>query len=571
VAPALAPSPTTVLSVLAGLCAAWTAAVAGRALRTDEERVQTDLAGPFCLASAVLAGCALAHPVVAGPLSANVISIVPLVAFLLVLVPWNTFAFRYAGRGRLVTRRRTAALVAVTAALVVVYALVAAGVLRPAQDYYASVLLGASTLLLGLVALTFVSAGLVLLAAYRHERVSLAGGLAVVVPVVVLVAAIQVVSLSSFLTRDLLAAIHLLAASAALPVAVARYDVLETRPGTTTLGERAVVEDLDEAVLVVGATGDVVRSNRQADRLFGDDTTGRRVDAVTGTDVDGLRAADTHEQWTAAGYRRFDPRVSTVRSDHGQPLGQTVTLIDVTDREMLEQRIQVLNRILRHNIRNGLDVINAHVEAAVDPEDRSDDPLADVLHVTDDIERMSAKARRIEKLTRDSSSGASEVDLAALVSTVVAEVTDDHPDVTTVVDVPSRTLSLDRELLAFGLRNVVENAIEHNEGPSRRVEVRGTELPVGVRVVVADDGPGVPETEWRVVEAGREEATDHATSLGLWGTKWAVQTLGGELSLRESDLGGTAVVVDLPTADRRVASAERPHAPRATRGETDGQ
>ena len=559
------------LSVLAGICAAWTAVVAARTLRTGEERGQADLAGPFCLVSVALAGCALAHPVVAGPLSANVISIVPLVAFLLVLVPWNAFAFRYAGRGRLVTRRRTAALAGVTASLAVVYALVAVGVLRPAQDYYPSVLLGASTLLLGLVALTFVSAGLVLLAAYRHERVPLAGGLAVLVPVVVLVTAIQVVSLSSFLTRDLLAAVHLLAASAALPVAVVRYDALETRPGTTTLGERAVVEDLDEAVLVVGAAGDVVRSNRQADQLFAADTTGQSVADVTGTDVAGLQAADTHEQWTAAGYRRFDPRVSTIRTDHGQPLGQTVTLIDVTDREILEQRIQVLNRILRHNIRNGLDVINAHVNTAVEREAQSDDLLADILHVTDDIERMSAKARRIEKLTRDASPGTSEGDLAALASTVVAEVTDDYPDVTAVVDVPSRTLSLDRELLRFGLRNVVENAIEHNEGPSQRVEVRGTEMSVGVRIVVADNGPGVPETEWRVVEAGREEATDHATSLGLWGTKWAVQTLGGELSLRESDLGGTAVVIDLPTADQRGPSPEHPPTPRVTRGETDSQ
>lgn len=535
--------------MFAGICAAWTAVVAARALQTDEDQVQSDLAGPFCLVSAALAGCALVHPVVAGPLSANVISIVPLVAFLLVLVPWNAFAFRYAGRGRLVTRRRTAALTAVTASLVIVYALVAAGVLRPAQDSYPSVLLGASTLLLGLVALTFVSIGLVLLAAYRHERVPLTGGLVVVVPIVVLVAAIQVVSLSSFLTRDVLAALHLLAASAALPVAVTRYDTLETRPGTTTLGERAVVEDLDEAVLVVGAAGDVVRSNRQADQLFGADVTGQSIEDITGTDIDDLQAVDTHEQWTAAGYRRFDPRVSTIRSDHGQSLGQTVTLIDVTDREILEQRIQVLNRILRHNIRNNIDVINAHVEAAVDREDRPDDLLADVLSVTDDIERMSAKARRIEKLTRDSSAGASEVDLPTLVSTVVAEVIDDRPEVTTVVDVPSRTLSLDRELLAFGLRNVVENAVEHNEGPSRRVEVRGTEASAGVRIVVADDGPGVPEMEWRAVEAGQEEAIDHATSLGLWGTKWAVQTLGGELSLRESDLGGTAVVVDLPAAD----------------------
>jgi signal transduction histidine kinase len=68
----------------------------------------------------------------------------------------------------------------------------------------------------------------------------------------------------------------------------------------------------------------------------------------------------------------------------------------------------------------------------------------------------------------------------------------------------------------------------------------------GIRIAVVDDGPGIPDDERSVIETGEEDPLEHASSLGLWGSNWAVQAMGGSLSFDESDLGGTAVVVALP-------------------------
>jgi signal transduction histidine kinase len=328
--------------------------------------------------------------------------------------------------------------------------------------------------------------------------------------------------------------------------------VLATRPGTTTLGERTVIEDLDEAVLVLDREGAIILSNRRAERLFGADLDGRTVDDVVETDIATLRGLSTLECWTRRGYKRFDPRVSTVTGGHDETLGQTVTLIDITDRAMLRQRVQVLNRILRHNIRNNLDVIRSHAEFALETgtesgeRDRADEPIERILTVTDKIARLSADAREIERLTRSPSPDQSVVNLPQLVDTVVETVTRDRPDVSMVVDVPAIELSVNSALLRFALRNLVDNAIDHNDSPSPLVEVRGTERESGARITVIDNGPGIPDAEWQVIEAGREEVHDHLTSLGLWGTKWAVQKMGGELSRLERE-SGAAVVIDLPT------------------------
>jgi signal transduction histidine kinase len=539
------------VSGLAGAIAGATAVWSFRALTKGSSRIHEDLLRPFAAVTMVIAAGALCLPVAAGSLRAGVISVVPLLTFLVAFIPWNVFAFRYAGRGDLLTRWRVLTVGSLVAVLLIVYSSVAAGVFRPTQESYSSVLLAASTLLLVLVAITFVSSGLALTATYRHDTVPVTSGVAVVFPIAILVVGIQVVSLSTVLTRDLLASLHFLAAAAAFPVAIARYDVPTTRPGTPRLGERTVIKDLNEAVLVSDTEGVIVRSNRQAERLFGADLDGQDVEDVVGADNGTLREVSTLECWTDQGYKRLDPRVSTVRPGHGRTVGETVTLIDVTGREMLRQRVQVLNRILRHNIRNDIDVIRSHAEFALrhgnksQKPTRADESIERILEVTDQVTRLSADARRVERLTRNSSADQSVVDVPQLVTEVVETVTRDRPDVSVTVQVPTVELSINRELFRFALRNLVDNAVEHNDNPSPSVEVRGIKWESGIRLLISDNGPGIPDAEWQVIEAGREEVYDHATSLGLWATKWTVQTIGGELSRRDTESGAT-VVIDLP-------------------------
>ena len=53
---------------------------------------------------------------------------------------------------------------------------------------------------------------------------------------------------------------------------------------------------------------------------------------------------------TAAGKRRYDPQVSPITDSRGTELGSVLSLRDVTRRELRQQRLAVLNRVLRHNL-----------------------------------------------------------------------------------------------------------------------------------------------------------------------------------------------------------------------------
>ncbi len=66
----------------------------------------------------------------------------------------------------------------------------------------------------------------------------------------------------------------------------------------------------------------------------------------------------------------------------------------------------------------------------------------------------------------------------------------------------------------------------------------------GYVLSVDDDGPGLPESERAALEIDRETQLEHATGLGLWKLRWAVDTLEGSLAVSTDD--GTTVSVTVP-------------------------
>ena len=82
------------------------------------------------------------------------------------------------------------------------------------------------------------------------------------------------------------------------------------------------------------------------------------------------------------------------------------------------------------------------------------------------------------------------------------------------------------------------------------VDITVTDRPDGgVRIAIADDGPGIPDAEWSVVAGDRESTQlQHASGLGVWPATWLADRHGGDLELVSADADGTTVAIDLPPA-----------------------
>jgi PAS domain S-box-containing protein len=274
--------------------------------------------------------------------------------------------------------------------------------------------------------------------------------------------------------------------------------------------------------------------------------TGRELDRKASA---GERPSREVRRRTADGFREFLFRgVPYEAGENGTRSFGIYT--DITARKQRERRLEVLNRILRHNIRNDVNVILGYAEILADRvEDESLSVRAsDLREKAAELTALSDRARSLDRTMRRGSPRDSTVSLATLVDDVVADYAAEYPSLTVESDVADVRVVGDGRL-ALAVEELLENVVDHaGAGATVRIESEGTGSDVRLRV--ADDGPGIPDHERTVVEGSTEiTQLEHGSGLGLWVVRWVCESCGGRLRFEESGLGGSAVVLSLTSAE----------------------
>lgn len=124
------------------------------------------------------------------------------------------------------------------------------------------------------------------------------------------------------------------------------------------------------------------------------------------------------------------------------------------------------------------------------------------------------------------------------------------------LDLEAPPVTVDPTFIDEALANVLENVIRHTPaGTAIRISTQeiGTDW---VRLTLEDAGPGVPETSigrlfdkfYRVPGVPRRSRS--GTGVGLAVVRGIIEASGGSVAARRSELGGLAIDVDLPRAER---------------------
>ncbi|MFB6222639.1 MAG: histidine kinase N-terminal 7TM domain-containing protein [Haloarcula sp.] len=334
--------------------------------------------------------------------------------------------------------------------------------------------------------------------------------------------------------------------------AFVRSDMFEFHPATRRAGERAAIHDIATPVAIVDRQGRVVNLNPAAERMFAIDKrealTQPLNDYLVGDTIvidDGSSQVSIENEGR---HREFKVRQTALRDESGTQLGYTVVFQDITDEIRRERRLEVLNRFLRHNVRNESVVIQARAELlATELDGDHADYAATIERSVDRLLESGQKARTLSAAGADDPELES-VSLAALAVEAVETVCDEYNGSVTVEIPDDLRLTTQPALLEILLVNLVENALQHIPDPA--VTVGATIEGDDVVLTVSDNGPGVPEHELDVLEQGRETDLNHGSGIGLWLVRWTATTLEGDLTFDTSD--GTTVTVRLPR-ERTVA------------------
>ncbi len=224
---------------------------------------------------------------------------------------------------------------------------------------------------------------------------------------------------------------------------------------------------------------------------------------------------------------------------------------DITDRIELEERLSVVNRILRHDIRSAVGVIRGNAKLGLESRRDLEDVLETIRAEANRLHRLGENARYLEGALSDGETETGEIDLAELVTVTAFELRDDHPEATIEYDVPQEASVTASKRLSEAITELVTNAIVHNDDdPSVELTVEKSGDAPWTVLTVTDDGPGIPKGEIDPLEEGMESSLEHSSGLGLWVVHWIVEESGGELEFTDDECEGSTIRVRLPSADK---------------------
>lgn len=220
------------------------------------------------------------------------------------------------------------------------------------------------------------------------------------------------------------------------------------------------------------------------------------------------------------------------------------------ERDQLESQLTmqsnfatVLNRVLRHNLRNDISVVRGYTNAIADQLDDNDGTFETVLDHIDGLIELSEKARDLEEIIT-ASSDRRRTEVGTLLTDISEHIGDQHPEA-------SITVECDNEIHLDVLQNfnrvieeLIENAVEHgNDNPTITVTAEQRQNVVEFQII--DDGPGIPDAELEVLEKGEETPLMHGSGMGLWMVNWIIENHDGSLKPEVTE-NGTTLTITIP-------------------------
>ena len=220
---------------------------------------------------------------------------------------------------------------------------------------------------------------------------------------------------------------------------------------------------------------------------------------------------------------------------------------------LAEQRddLRLLNQVMRHDIRNDLQLIGAYAELLEDHVDEEGEEYLEIIkESTESATDLTTTARDLARVMLDADSEVRSVSIEGVLAQQVEELRSGHPGAVVAIEgsIPDVEVA-GNDMLGSVFRNLLANAIQHNDETPPTVTVSAVERDGVVEVRVADNGPGVPDAQSEEIFGRGEKGLESSgAGIGLYLVQSLVDTYGGDVFVEDNDPEGAVFVVELPIA-----------------------
>ena len=331
-----------------------------------------------------------------------------------------------------------------------------------------------------------------------------------------------------------------------------------------------LLDAINDVVYVLDTDGDFLDWNQAFEEV-----TGYGGDELASMNATDLFAEEDHEAVGAAVEESFETGRTRVELDFLTANGESIPYEFVAnsfenpagdpvlagigrdrsqhveyERRLESQRnnLEILNQVVRHDIRNDMTVVRGRARLLEDHiDDEGGEHLEAVLRGAESTMDLTTTARDLAETMLSSEADLEPVQLKDHIEAAIEHTRSQFADAVVTAERMPEAEVLGNELLEAVFRNLLTNGVIHNDKEVPEVHISSVVENGKVIVSVTDNGPGIPDVQKEEIFGKGEKGLDSpGTGIGLYLVQTLVDQYGGEVWVEDNDPEGSVFSVKLP-------------------------
>ncbi|POG53704.1 PAS domain-containing sensor histidine kinase [Haloferax marisrubri] len=249
------------------------------------------------------------------------------------------------------------------------------------------------------------------------------------------------------------------------------------------------------------------------------------------------------------GYQTWIESKTIPVMDNGEVVMNAGFVRNITERKEREMHLVVMDNLLRHTLRNKLNVVLGLAETLKGEHSDNNSPAV-IKSVSNELLEAADKHRQVIKLLIDP-----PAETPTRVDTIVEQAIEYAHD-----QYPNGEISLTQtgesttklSSVAFPVvKELLENGLKHSKSEAPSISLSVSEFGDTIEFQIVDEAPPFPTNEKAILEGLHDIESDplrHSTGSGLWLVYWCLSFADGTVSLERQD-NGNRVTVRFPSVE----------------------
>ena len=345
-----------------------------------------------------------------------------------------------------------------------------------------------------------------------------------------------------------------------ISIGVLHFDITEK----VSINKEDVISNINETVITITKSGDItdIHNKDNIDISFGDNYIGTDIKDVfekQNIDINNILESNENDVLKIKDNNRtkyYQIKIHEVHekfnifSDSDNLRGKIIIISDKTKaiKQQKQIRLQknIFGRILRHNIKNELNIIQGRTKL-IDSESDSDltRHTDSVLKSSSSLIEISNKSQIIEDIIHDMEEY-SEFKISNILYDCIGEFKNRYDGVDIIYNETNDFNFQAHPRFPHVIKEIVENGIQHNSSNIKKIKIETIiDDKDNKQVIITDNGDGIDDTELKpIFDSNQETQLEHGSSVGLWLVKFITDLSCDSIEFHKIK-NGTQVIINI--------------------------